>query len=537
MHQDQGQHQHYGSALSSVELTIGLYNITEERTHFYVVDNVTAAPLAVDSREDVIFFPKCCPPEYVFEFENRKCVHNYTYSAVYNDLSLNVSVVKSGLSNCEVIVDRRLSKLTLENFTQDRRFVYNGELFSYGDYCLDKLHDEENYIARLCYTREYCSRSFNDRKDWCLKKCCRDGYVLEGKRCILRPDVGLNVKDNLDVIERNDSIALFTDARACRMYEARKGQFNFSVKGDGGFLIFERRVWKEYKVDQLILKKIIQRIIVCYCFFLMLFYILTTLVHTIRDLGKYCEAIGFTLFFSYIASFAWMNILCFDIYRTVGSMKTSFVQSSSIAKKMACYSVYAISIPSGVTLFLYLANKQILKLPPSIYPKLLKGKCVIIKRGLGTYGHIVHSVIPVGILIAVNVVFFTKTIQYYLKAKSEVRRITGTSINGKNRKLMMNRQKIIIILKLSLVMGISWIFEIISLAVNFKQNKVLETIEAIIDTFNYLQGLFVFLIFLVKLQTLKDIPLRLKFNKVFKKTSARNYTCRAASVTTTGSVL
>ncbi|KRT84892.1 hypothetical protein AMK59_673, partial [Oryctes borbonicus] len=297
----------------------------------------------------------------------------------------------------------------------------------------------------------------------------------------------------------SDSIVLFTDSRPCRKYTAKKGVFNFSVKGDGGFLIFERKVWKEYKVDQLMycmdtsfnsttkqsrnifqlctitnandlkfkisapamiiscicllitsltyifvykLKKIIQRIIVCYCFFLMLFYILTTLVHTIRDLGKYCEVIGFTLFFSYIASFAWMNILCFDIYRTVGSMKTTFVQStSSIVKKMTCYSIYAAFIPSAVTLFLYLANKHILKLPSSIYPRLIRGKCIIIKTGLGTYGHIVHSVIPVGVLIAINVVFFIKTLQYYLQAKSEINRITGAFINGKNRKLLINRQK------------------------------------------------------------------------------------------------
>lgn len=190
----------------------------------------------------------------------------------------------------------------------------------------------------------------------------------------------------------SDSIALFTDDRSCRRYEASKKSFNFSIDANGSFLIHERKIWKKYEVEDLMycmetsyntttkqsrnvfklcvisnanaikfkisspamviscvcllitiltyifvhkLKKIIERIIVCYCFFLMVFYVLTILVHTISDLGKYCEVVGkifkyisvtlyvlclilgFTLFFSYIASFSWMNVLSFDIYRTV----------------------------------------------------------------------------------------------------------------------------------------------------------------------------------------------------------------------------
>lgn len=142
---------------------------------------------------------------------------------------------------------------------------------------------------------------------------------------------------------------MFTDNRPCRRYEAKKGSFNFSIKSNGSFLIFERKVWKEYKVDELMycmdtnynattktartvfklcvisnagdikfqfskpaaviscicllitiltyifiykLQKIIQMIIVCYCLFLMIFYVLTALVHSITDFGKYCELVG-----------------------------------------------------------------------------------------------------------------------------------------------------------------------------------------------------------------------------------------------------
>ncbi|KRT85176.1 hypothetical protein AMK59_2037, partial [Oryctes borbonicus] len=344
---------------------------------FYAVDNTTvfAIPTEVGSQINVIYFPKCCPPEYVFQAKKHKCIYNNTIPALYDDWGLNVSVIKSGLSNCEVIVDKKLTELKLENFKRDRKFLFNNELFSYGDYCLDKMHDEDNYIARLCYSRDYCTKAFSERKDWCLRKCCKDGYVLKNIRnCILRPDLGLNIENDLDVIKRNDSFAQFTDNRSCRMYEARKGSLNFSIREDGSFLIFEKKVWKEYKVNELMyctdtsfntttkesrnvfklcvisnandlkfkiatpamiisctcltitiliyifvykLQKVIQGIIVCYCFFLMLFYIMTILVHTIRDLRGYCEVVGFVLFSSYIASFAWMNVLCFDIYRTV----------------------------------------------------------------------------------------------------------------------------------------------------------------------------------------------------------------------------
>ncbi|GJQ86499.1 hypothetical protein Trydic_g10401 [Trypoxylus dichotomus] len=428
-------------------------NTVTAAANFYVVDNATvfAIPTEIGSQVDVIYFPKCCPPEHVFEAEKRKCIYNSTISALYNDWGLNVSVVKSGLTNCEVIVDKQLSEFKLENFKSDRKLLFNNELFSYGEYCLDKLHEGNNYIARLCYSGEYCNKNPNNRKEWCLKKCCKDGYVLENKKnCILRPDLGLNIKDDLDVIERNDSFAIFTDSRLCRMYEARK-------------------------------------------------------VQTVSDLGLYCDVIGFTLYFAYIASFAWMNVLCFDIYRTVTSMKTTRIQSRSlIVKCMIYYSIYAISIPSIMTLFLYSVNQQILRLPEFLRPKFIKGKCLIAKRYAGNYGHIVHFVIPVGILIAINVIFFIETLRYYLRTKTEITQAAGTAIIGKNKKLRINRQRMLIVVRLCLVMGISWIFEIVSLAVDFKQNSVLEVIEGIIDTFNYIQGLFVFLIFLVKWETLDD---------------------------------
>lgn len=150
----------------------------------------------------------------------------------------------------------------------------------------------------------------------------------------------------------SDSVALFIDTRPCIRYEAKKSQYNFSINGNGNFWIYERRIWKEYKVDDLMycmetkfnlstgrstsvfklcainnanaikfvfsipamitscicllitiltyllvyrLKKKIEIIIVCYCFFLMLYYVLITLTHMVRNLGKYCEIVGITI--------------------------------------------------------------------------------------------------------------------------------------------------------------------------------------------------------------------------------------------------
>lgn len=186
------------------------YNLTSDTVRFYKVGNTTSSvlPFVIHSKTDVIYFPKCCPPDYIFESEERKCVRVNTSSAIYDDLGFNISVIRSGLSDCEVIVDRRISELKHENFKLDRKlFLYN-ELFSYGEYCLEKLYSNNGYIARLCYPREYCSRHLNGRQDWCLKKCCSEGYVLEGKRCILRPDLGLNIRDDLDVIRRNGKVPI-----------------------------------------------------------------------------------------------------------------------------------------------------------------------------------------------------------------------------------------------------------------------------------------------------------------------------------------
>lgn len=183
-------------------------------THFYVIDKQTtrALPLTVvPDLNKLLYFPKCCPPQYIFQTDKRKCVRNDTVSSFYNELGFNVNIVRSGLTNCEVIVDRQLSEFKLENFGKDRTFMLDNDTFSHGQYCFDKTSDGfngTNYIARLCYSKEYCSLKSGPHGDWCLKKCCSDGYVLSGRTCILQSDLGLDIAGNLDVIERNGEIYL-----------------------------------------------------------------------------------------------------------------------------------------------------------------------------------------------------------------------------------------------------------------------------------------------------------------------------------------
>lgn len=68
--------------------------------------------------------------------------------------------------------------------------------------------------------------------------------------------------------------------------------------------------------------------------------------------------------------------------------------------------------------------------------------------------------------------------------------------------------RFIINLKLFTVMGISWILEIIS---TFSTN---ETVEAILDTYNLLIGVFIFFIFVFKRKVLYELKCRFGRNLV-----------------------
>jgi hypothetical protein len=108
----------------------------------------------------------------------------------------------------------------------------------------------------------------------------------------------------------------------------------------------------------------------------------------------------------------------------------------------------------------------------------------------------------------VNLFFFVRTIVYCLRVKKEINKLNDNKISVKGRKKYYNLDKeqcvqnntegslykclifrLVLILKLSVTMGFSFVFEVVSSFMDFSVNPKMEYVEIIWDTINCLQGI------------------------------------------------
>jgi G protein-coupled receptor Mth (Methuselah protein) len=196
-----------------------------------------------------------------------------------------------------------------------------------------------------------------------------------------------------------------------------------------------------------------------------------------------------------------MNGLQTCFFRTPKSY-VSTTQKRSEVKKFVMYSLYGWGIPASLTLIAFLAY-EIFDTPYVVRPFMGAFHCFWERRS-GNYGMFLFYSMPLIFMEIANLVFFVKTIVYCLKIKSEINRMNDNRISVKGRKKYYNldKEQLILILKLSVTMGISFVFEVVSSLVDFSANSQTEYVEIIWDTINCLQGVYVFLIFVCKAKVL-----------------------------------
>ncbi len=113
-------------------------------------------------------------------------------------------------------------------------------------------------------------------------------------------------------------------------------------------------------------------------------------------------------------------------------------------------------------------------------------------------GHFTFFLFPSGLHISTNVVLFVLTAIHYNKC------VKNDDSPDKKTKFLADRAKYMMNIKLFFVMGVTWSLEILSTLV--KQQAALWYVT---DTFNILQGVFVFIIFVCKAKVWDAIMQRL----------------------------
>ncbi|XP_049858421.1 G-protein coupled receptor Mth2-like isoform X3 [Schistocerca gregaria] len=203
--------------------------------------------------------------------------------------------------------------------------------------------------------------------------------------------------------------------------------------------------------------------------------------------GTLCTAAAFIIYFSFLASFFWLNVMCFDIFWTFSGFRSlRGTAREREHKKFIIYSIYSWGCPLillSVTLVMQFHND----IPDGLLrPQFGVKRCWFpddITILAYFYG-------PVGVLVLCNIILFILTAIRIAQLKRETAMLKGTDSRRHDDD---NRQRFNLYLKLFLVMGVNWSMEVISGLVGGP-----EYVWYVTDICNTLQGVLIFVIFVWK---------------------------------------
>ncbi|XP_076178144.1 G-protein coupled receptor Mth2 isoform X2 [Ptiloglossa arizonensis] len=243
----------------------------------------------------------------------------------------------------------------------------------------------------------------------------------------------------------------------------------------------------------------------------------TRSIHSTNE-TVFCATLGYVMFFSLLSSFSWLNVMCFDIWRTFGSLRGNFGRGRSHVKRFLWYCLYAWGSALFLTIFAIMCD-QLLLLPENLRPNFGAKRCWFTKER-SMFGELIFFRCPIAIQLIFNVVFFILTAEHCSKVKAEISRVADPS-DPRSKRFHADKTKLIMNVKLFIVMGISWIAEIASSLMNrYTKVEWKDELFYASDVINCLQGLLIFTLFVLKPRVYQALRKRLGFEE--KKCSSQD---------------
>ncbi|CAL8129819.1 unnamed protein product [Orchesella dallaii] len=253
--------------------------------------------------------------------------------------------------------------------------------------------------------------------------------------------------------------------------------------------------------------------ILCYVISLTLFYACLLTIH-IEETRKrvsanyvpflserWCFSLGIITHFMGIFSFAWLSIINFDLWWTFRILKPMNQRNLDV-KRLFLYSSFAVAVPTlVVSIAAALQLNHDKQSEPcresvedhTIYPSYGEDGCFLANTSQPYYFYL-----PVGILLLANLIFYLCTSCQMLRIYNATRRIS-------DRNQRKQKQSCELFLKLFLVMGTTWIFQVILSIVENDERKWYSPFFAVLDMVNMFQAIAIFVIFVCKRETLRAL--------------------------------
>lgn len=241
-----------------------------------------------------------------------------------------------------------------------------------------------------------------------------------------------------------------------------------------------------------------------------------------------CSVLGPLVNFCTMSSFMWMNAISFAIWRRFrGTEYNHKLSRREMWHKFLFYGLYAWLITAILVLIEVIINRIDLKhLPNFIKPSF--ETCMYNPKS-----KLLYLLVPILVILIINTVLFCLTTFNMWLVRKELSRFNSKETKNTKR----NENRFVLHLKLSMVMGVNWIFEVLG-----AQNLLPQWLENVADVYNVLTGVFIFFVFILKSNIILKICKRFNVNNRFtkhlekrvKSTAQRNTSTSHSTISGTG---
>ncbi|XP_036217358.2 G-protein coupled receptor Mth2 [Bactrocera oleae] len=212
-----------------------------------------------------------------------------------------------------------------------------------------------------------------------------------------------------------------------------------------------------------------------------------------------CGIIGSVAYYFYLGAFFWLNIICFDIWASFTHPFTA-AQRYSKRKNFRNYSLYAWGLPMLMTVVTM--TLQLSSINTSYKSGIGESHCWL---KTDNWSAMMYFHGPCFLLITINTVLFYLTARKIYCDCKEIKEVSRSMNSSSHTK--SHEHSVWLFFRLFVVMGISWILEMIGYIVGEKNSSTL--FFKVADLFNASQGLIIFALFVMKKSTLLLIKKRI----------------------------
>ncbi|XP_011160163.1 G-protein coupled receptor Mth2-like [Solenopsis invicta] len=209
-----------------------------------------------------------------------------------------------------------------------------------------------------------------------------------------------------------------------------------------------------------------------------------------------CITLAYILNFFLLSTFFWLNVTCFDIWWKFRKLRFYQTNIRQEKKKFVMYSIYAWGIPLILNIICAIAD-NVNGIEKDWKPQICTKKFWFGENLAKT----IYFYVPMSATIISNICFFIATT---LSIMYQNIRIAKQLRHSESKCHNENKQRFKMYLKLFIVMGISWIMEILAWLIDSMPSYVWYPTNML----NSLQGLIIFIIFVctknIKQQLLKQ---------------------------------